>query len=136
MPLSARSASAGCSGLEVERRRHLPLLRALAHKARIATAAERERERIEQDRLAGPGLTGQHGEARRIVDVEPFDQDDVANREPGEHRTLLVIPERGRQPAGGIHNHEICGFGTPRVTSILTICVPTLAAVSQDDGRR
>ena len=71
--------------LDVERRRHLPLLGAVAHQARVAAAAERERERIEQDRLAGAGLAGQHRQAGRIVDVEPFDQDDVADREAGEH---------------------------------------------------
>ena len=75
--------------LDVERRRHLPLLGAVAHQARIAAAAERQREGIEQDRLAGAGLAGQHRQAGRIVDVEPFDQDDVADRETGEHGSSI-----------------------------------------------
>jgi len=47
----------------------------LTHKARVTAPAERERERIEQDRFARAGLAGEHGEARRAIDVEPFDQD-------------------------------------------------------------
>ena len=62
----------------------------MAHEARVAAAAERERERIEQDRFAGAGLAGQHREAGREIDVEPFDQDDVANRETGEHCSSLA----------------------------------------------
>ena len=70
---------------QLERRRHLTLLRALAHQARIAARAEREREGIEQDRLAGAGLAGQHREPGVEVDIEPIDQHDVADREAGQH---------------------------------------------------
>ncbi len=71
----------------VEGRRHLPLLGTLAHQAGIAAAAERQRERIEQDRFAGTGLAGQHRKARREIDIEAVDQDDVSDREPGQHRS-------------------------------------------------
>src|SRR4051794_3529235 len=76
--------------LDVECRGHLPLLGALAHQARVAAAAERKRESIEQDRFAGAGLAGEHREARRIINVEPFDQNDVADREAGEHATAIA----------------------------------------------
>ena len=65
--------------LDIERRRHLPVLGAVADQARVAAAAERKRECIEQDRLACAGFAGEHRQASRIVDVEPFDQNDVAN---------------------------------------------------------
>ena len=44
---------------------HLPLLGAVAHQRGVAARAERQREGIEQDRLAGAGLAGEHGQARR-----------------------------------------------------------------------
>ncbi len=64
---------------------HLPLLGALAHQRLVAAAAERQREGIEQDRLAGAGLAGEHGEPRGEIDVELVDQDDVADRKSGKH---------------------------------------------------
>jgi hypothetical protein len=88
-PVLAQQRKHGMVGLDVERRRHLPLLGALPHQARVAAAPERQRERIEQDRLAGAGLAGQHRQPGRIVDVEPFDQDDVADGQAGEHRQSI-----------------------------------------------
>ena len=78
-------ARAGCSLAELEDRGHLALLGAFAHQRRFAARAEREREGIEQDRFAGAGLAGQRREAGAEIDVEPVDQDDVADGEPGEH---------------------------------------------------
>ena len=76
---------------DIEGRGHLSLLGALAHQAGVAAAAERKREGIEQDRLAGAGLAGEHRKTSRVIDVEPFDQNDVADREAGEHGFLVVI---------------------------------------------
>src|SRR5262249_55923608 len=42
-------------------------------------------EGIEQNRLAGTCLSGENGEAVGKVNVEPIDQNDVANRQPGKH---------------------------------------------------
>ena len=47
----------------VELGRQLGALGAFAHHAGVAAAAEQELERIDQDRLAGAGLAGEHGEA-------------------------------------------------------------------------
>ena len=58
----------------------LPLLRALADQRLVAAAAERQREGVQQDRLAGAGLAGEHGEPRGEIDVQLVDQDDVADR--------------------------------------------------------
>ncbi len=81
MALSARMARAGWLAGNVEDGRHLPLLRAVAHQRGIAPPAERKRQGVEQDRLAGAGLAGEHGEPVGEIDVQPFDENDVADRE-------------------------------------------------------
>ena len=63
----------------------LALLGAVAHQRLVAAAAQGQREGVEQDRLAGAGLAGEHGKAVGEIDVEPVDQHDVADGEPGEH---------------------------------------------------
>ncbi len=81
---------------------HLPLLGAVAHQGGVAARAERQRKGVEQDRLAGAGLAREHGKPVGKIDVEPIDQDDVADRKPGEHGFRRQTTEfRGR--AGGIH---------------------------------
>ncbi len=69
----------------IERRRDLALLDAVANQARIAAAAERQREGIEQDGFARAGFAGQHREATGKLDIEPFDQDDVTDRQTRQH---------------------------------------------------
>ena len=80
----------GMIGGDVEDGRHLPLRRAVPNQRGIAARAQRQRERIEQDGLAGTGLAGQHGEAGREVDIQLLDQDDIADRQPGEHGDALL----------------------------------------------
>ncbi len=60
-------------------------------------AAERERKAVEQDRLARAGLAGEHGEPFAEAQIEPIDQDDVADGELGQHGSA-----RFRKPAGAI----------------------------------
>ena len=86
------NGAGGMARTDFEDGRHLPLLGALAYQRLVAAAAQRQREGIQQDRLAGAGLAGQHGEVRGEIDVEPVDQDDVADRKTGEHgRTLGAV---------------------------------------------
>ncbi len=59
---------------------------ALAHDARIAALAEQQRQRVDQDRLAGAGLAGEDGEAGLEFEVERVDDDEVADRERLQHR--------------------------------------------------
>jgi hypothetical protein len=73
------------AGWQFERCGRLSLVGALPHQGDVAAGAERERKSIEQDGLAGAGLTREHGQTGREVDVEPVDQDDIANRQPGQH---------------------------------------------------
>ena len=72
-------------GRHVESRDHLPLLRAMTHQRGVATRTERQRQRIEQDRLAGARFTGQNGKPVAKLDVQPLDQDDISDREVCEH---------------------------------------------------
>ena len=73
-------------GREIEDGGHLALRLAGAHQRSVAAAAERERERVEQNRLAGAGLAGEHRQPRPEGEVEVVDEDDVADRELDEHR--------------------------------------------------
>ena len=77
----------------IEHRGDLALLHAVAHQTRIAAAAERQRKGIEQDGFAGAGFAGQHREATGKFDIEPLDQDDVADRKTRQH--ARSIPSRG-----------------------------------------
>ena len=67
----------------------LALLQPLAHQSLVAAAAERQREGVQQDRFAGAGLAGQHGKVPGEIDVEPVDQDDIADGETSEHSDLV-----------------------------------------------
>ncbi|MGY3075360.1 hypothetical protein ACVWZZ_001731 [Bradyrhizobium sp. LM6.10] len=78
---------------DIEHGSDLPLLRAVAHEAGVAAAAERQRKGIEQDGFARTGLAGQNREARCEFDIEPFDQDDVTDRQTREHG--ILFPSRG-----------------------------------------
>ena len=64
---------------------HLALLDPLAHQRLVAARAERQRKGVEQNRLAGAGLAGEHGKAVGEIDVEPVDEDDIADGQSGEH---------------------------------------------------
>ena len=70
---------------ELERRGHARALLARAHEAAVGAVAEDEAQRVEQDRLARPGLTRKHAEALREIEIERLDQDDVTDGKPGEH---------------------------------------------------
>ena len=82
---------------QLEDRGHLPLLGAFADQRRLPTRAEREREGIEQDRFAGASLAGQCRQAGAEINVEPVDQDDVADGKPGEHGGGSRMSEGGCQ---------------------------------------
>ena len=50
-----------------------------------AAAAKRKRERVEQDGFARTGFACQHRKATGKLDIEPFDQDDVTDRQTRQH---------------------------------------------------
>jgi len=59
---------------------HLPLVRAVANQRSVAACAKRKRQRIEQDGFARTGLARKYGQAGLELDVEPFNQDNIADR--------------------------------------------------------
>ncbi len=75
----------GMGGAEVEGGRDLADIGAGADDVGAATPAEDEPERIEQDRLPRPGLSGQDVEAGAEVELQPVDDQDVADVEAAEH---------------------------------------------------
>ena len=98
------------------------LVGAGAHEAAVAARAQREAQRVEQDRFAGARLAGQDGEALIEREVEPLDEHDVADGQSREHgqrysrerpprqngltlRIALLIQDSlfssGAMPAGG-----------------------------------
>ena len=70
---------------DIECGNHLALVGALAHQRRVAAGAERQRKGVEQDRFAGAGLAGKRGKAGAEIDIQPIDQDDVANGKARQH---------------------------------------------------
>ena len=53
--------------------------------AGVGARAEREAERVEQDRLARAGLAGEHAEPRLELQLEPLDEHDVMDGELPQH---------------------------------------------------
>jgi hypothetical protein len=54
-------------------------------RTRAAAPAQRQRQRVEQDGLAGAGLAGERGQAAIERDVELVDQHDIADGERAKH---------------------------------------------------
>src|SRR4051812_28632044 len=84
-----------------EFRRYRGLLSPRAHQPALRPLAERQAERIEQDRFAGAGLAGQHAEAGTQREVKAIDQYNVANIEAEQHckPQLRVLNHIGASPA-------------------------------------
>ena len=70
-------------------RGHAGAVAALADQPAIGACAEREAERVEQDRLARAGFAGQHAQPARKLEVERLDKHNVANGKRGQHRARL-----------------------------------------------
>jgi hypothetical protein len=51
----------------------------------VGPFAEHQAQRVEDDRLAGAGLAGEHGKTRGELQIEALDQDDVADGQAQEH---------------------------------------------------
>ena len=83
----------------------------LAHHARVAAFTEHQRERVDQDRLAGAGLAGEDREARLEVEFERVDDDEIANRKRVQHRRLRKgQPRRAGLPSSATGGSFQCNF--------------------------
>ena len=72
------------------------------HELGIRTMAEREAERVEQNRLARACFARQHIETRTKLDFSRFNQNDVAQSKRAEHEVLWVA-QSGRLGSGAQH---------------------------------
>ena len=63
----------------VEGRGDRRLYRGMAYEPAIAARAQRQPQRVEQDRLARAGFTGQHAEPVMEIEIERLDQHHVAD---------------------------------------------------------
>ncbi len=70
----------------LENHRHHALFGALTHSAALRPAAHRKPQRIQQDRLAGPGFAGQRSQARPQRQARLVDQNEILNMQRDQHR--------------------------------------------------
>ena len=102
---SSRPASSPVSSLSASQRataavgpelgRDVGARGAFAHDIGVAALSQGQQQRVDQDRLAGAGLAGQDREARRELEFEFVDDDEVADRERDQHASddgLTVQP--------------------------------------------
>src|SRR5690606_23073681 len=71
---------------------HCPLSGAVTNQRGIASRTKREGKRIEKNRLARTGLAGKDRQTRQEIDLEPFDQDDIADRKVRQHLAADQLP--------------------------------------------
>ena len=75
----------GMGGRRREPGGDIRLLGAGPNKPRVGACPQRQAQAVEQDGFARARLAGQHGEAGAEGQVEAFDENNVANREGGQH---------------------------------------------------
>ena len=103
MPFSASSARAGCCAGSSNTAVTWPCSapwRTSAASPRAPSASANASSRIDLPAPVSPVSTGK---ARREIDIEPVDQDDVADREPGEHGPVLGHPRMRMIRAHHVH---------------------------------
>ena len=84
-PGLAQDRMGGMVASDRELGRYRGLLGPGAHEPGLRAAAERQTQRVQQDRLAGAGLAGQHAQPRAKGEREPIDQHDIANGQAEQH---------------------------------------------------
>ena len=95
-----RERNSGMIGGEIEDRRHLALRLTVTDERAVAARAERQRQRVEQDRFSRPSLAGQNRQSAGEFEVQLVDQDNVADRKPNEHPEALLLPISPVRPNG------------------------------------
>jgi hypothetical protein len=80
-------------GIDRELRADVGARRTFADHRRVAAGAEREAQRIQQDRLACAGFTGQGGEAFAELDLGRVDDDKVLQPQQSQHRLAVSRAE-------------------------------------------
>ena len=73
---------------DVERRGELGALRSRAYDFGAALAAREQCERIDNDRFARAGFSGEHGESGAHFELDQIDDGEVTNLQVGQHGSL------------------------------------------------
>jgi hypothetical protein len=76
----AKQRARGVIHADFESRGNLALVLTMANKATVTASTKGKRQAIEKNGFAGARLTSQHGKAGLEPKVEPFDQNDIADR--------------------------------------------------------
>ena len=84
-PMLCNSRAGWMLGRQRKDRGHHRLLGALTHQPALGAHAQSEAQSVQQDRLPGTGLSGQHAEPRVEPEFQPVDQHDIANGEALQH---------------------------------------------------
>ena len=85
------------ASVDVEFGGELGALGAGSQLPQLEAVAEQQAERVEQDRLARAGFAGQHREAGVELEVERFDDDEIADRQQPQHADVRYY---GRSRSG------------------------------------
>ncbi len=75
----------GSGRWRIECCRDARLIGATAHQAAVRPRAERQPQRIEENRFARAGLAGEHGQPALERQIERLDEDDVSDGKAGQH---------------------------------------------------
>ncbi len=86
-------------GRQIEDGGDLALRFAMPDERPVAARAEAQGEGVEQNRLAGTRLAGEHGEAAPELKIELVDQHNVANGELNEHGLRCRSPAPAGSPS-------------------------------------
>ena len=74
---------------QIEPRGHLALIGPLADQIGTPAPAQHKTQRIQQDRLARAGFTGQHVQTRLERKLQPVDDQHVRDIKPAQHVSCL-----------------------------------------------
>ncbi len=100
---------------------------------RIGARAQREAQRVQQDRFTRAGLAGQYAQPGGKCQLQPIDKDDVPDGERDEH-------PRSEDPVPGARQEAFAFFPFPQVLAggdRIAVEIPLAAGiVMAEDGRR
>ena len=85
---------------ELETRGYARPVLARAHQRAVGAVAQYQPERVEQDRLACPGLAGQHAQPAPELQFERLDQHDIADGQAGQHDRPALLAQAARHVTG------------------------------------
>ena len=126
----------GMAQRQIKGRRHLALRLPLAHEGAIAPAAQRQRESVQQDRLAGAGFARENHEPRPQLQIQPIDQNYVTDRELGEHGSAGSTEAEFLEALGDPGAAVFIGLQSATLEQRESVLVPLTVRVVVPEHRR